>query len=89
MTKIDRNTVHADEIAAGVFVVEARAIDGRWLQHEGPKGADFFTEDQARALVARVYAAARVDEKYWVSGGTGYGTFEHEMALIEAERFAA
>jgi hypothetical protein len=89
MTKIDRLTIRADEVDAGVFAVQCRAIDGRWLQHEGPKGFAFFTEAQARALVARVYAACEVNEQHWISGGTGYGTFDHEMALIEAEYWEA
>ena len=89
MTKINTRTVSAVEIDFGIFVVESRAVDGRWLQHEGPEGADFFTEAQARKLVSRVILAGEVNEQHWISGGTGYGTFEHEMAQIEAERWAA
>lgn len=86
MTPINFYTVHAEEIEADIFVVEARGRDGRWFQHQGPKDANFFTRQQAERLVARVIAAGEIDEQYWVSGGTGYGTVDHEMALIEAER---
>lgn len=88
-TKIEFYSVHADEIEAGVFTVNAKGIDGTWFQHEGPKHFAFFTEAQATALVWKVRAAGEINEARWVSGGTGYGTFEHEMAQIEAERFDA
>lgn len=85
MTKIAPYTTHAEEIEPGIYVVNTRAIDGRWMQHEGPRDVAFFTERQAQKLAARVRLAGEVDERFWISGGTGYGTEEHEMALIEAE----
>jgi hypothetical protein len=87
--KVDFYSVHASEIEAGIYVVEAKDMDGVWYQHQGPKHVAFFTEAQATALVWKVRAAGEINEAYWISGGTGYGTADHEMALIEAERFAA
>lgn len=87
MTKINIYTVRADEIEHGVFVVVAKGVDGRWLQHEGPKNFAFFTEKEANDLVARVIDAGQVNEQFWLSGGTGYGTSEHEYYLMECEYY--
>ena len=87
MTKINIYTVRTDEIEHGVFVVVAKAADGRWLQHEGPKNFAFFTEQEAVDLVARVIYAGQVNEAFWISGGTGYGTSKHEYHLIECEHY--
>ena len=88
MTKINIYTVRADEIEHGVFVVEARAADGRWLQHEGPKGFAYFTKEQAAKLVVAVQRAGRVDEQFWVSGGGHFATGAHQYALLEDEYYA-
>ena len=87
MTKINLYTVHADEIEHGIFVVMAKSADGRWLYHEGPKNFAFFTKEEADNMVARVIKAGEVNEQFWISGGTGYGTAAHEYALMECEYY--
>lgn len=80
---------NATEIEPGAFVVEAKAADGRWFQHEGPKGFAYFTAEQAERLVWRVLAALRIDTQFWVPGCGGYyGTDAHEYALLEDEFYA-
>ena len=76
-----------EDIADGSCVVEAKTASGRWYQHQGPKNADLFTIDQAIKLVDRVRAAGCIDTQYWDDGVGGYGTEEHEYALIEAEYY--
>jgi hypothetical protein len=87
MTKINLYTVRADEIEHGIFVVMAKSADGRWLYHEGPKNFAFFTKEEAANMVARVIKAGEVNEQFWISGGTGYGTAAHEYALMECEYY--
>jgi len=89
-TKIEFYSVYADEIEAGVFTVNAKSVNGTWFQHEGPRPFPYFTEEQATALVWKVRAAGKINERNWIDGTGGYyGTDNHEMALIDAERYAA
>lgn len=85
MTKITYAT--AIEIDDGVFVLEAKGIDGRWYQHEGPKGYAFFTAEQAEHLMRLVNITQRIDAQFWSDGVGGCGTDEHEYALLEAEYY--
>jgi len=85
MTKI--TYVTAIEIEDDVFVVEAKGTDGRWYQHEGPKGYAYFTAEQADRLKRLVNIAQRIDAQFWSDGVGGYGTDEHEYALLEAEYY--
>lgn len=76
------------EIADGLFVVEAKTADGRWFQHQGPKGVGYFTDEEADRLVGRILSALRIDTQYWIDGsGDYYGTPAHEYALLEAEYY--
>ena len=88
MTKTKIIVAYADKIEFGVFTVMARAADGRWLQHEGPKGFAFFTEKEANDMVDRVKNAGQVNEQFWIDGTGGYyGTDAHEYALMELEYY--
>lgn len=80
--------VNAEDVHDGSHVVSAKTADGRWFQHQGPKNADLFTEEQAWSLVRRVREAGRIDPQFWNDGQGGYyGTEDHEYALIEAEYY--
>lgn len=87
-TKIIFETVRPLEVVSGAFTVQARATDGRWFYHEGPKGFAYFTEAQAERLARRVRIAGKIDTQFWLDGSERrYGTVEHEYALLEAEYF--
>jgi hypothetical protein len=89
-TKIEFFSVSAYEIEAGVFTVCAKGIDGTWFYHEGPRPFPYFTEKQANALVWKVRGAGQINEQHWINDAGGhYGTDGYEMALIEAEYWAA
>ena len=88
MNTIQTVFVTYTEIEADIFVVEAKAIDGRWFQHEGPKGFPYFTAEQAKRLAGRVRGVCRIDPKFWTAGSGGYyGTAAHEYALLETEYY--
>ncbi len=77
--------ITAVETEDGAYVVEAKTAGGRWFQHEGPKNFAYFTEAQAEKLVRSIKETMTINAQHWVSGGTGYGSADHEMELIEAE----
>ena len=82
--KINRLTVFATEIADGVFAVNAKSIAGDWYQHNGPVGADYFTEEQAASLVKQVTAAGEINDAHWTCGTGGYyGSDDYEMVLLQ------
>jgi len=84
--RINRVTVFADEIANGVFAVIAKSLGGEWFQHNGPVEADYFTEAQASEVVRETQIAGQIDAARWTCGTGGYfGSFDHEVAMIEAE----
>jgi hypothetical protein len=88
MTTIQIAYVASYEIEDGVFIVEAKASNGRWFLHEGPKGYAYFTSEQAERLASRIHAAGKIDAQYWIDGAGGYhGTAAHEYALLEAEYY--
>ena len=77
--------ITAVETEAGAFVVEAKTAGGVWFQHEGPAGYAYFTQQQATNLIRAVEQTMTINAQHWMSGGTGYGSADHEMELIEAE----
>jgi hypothetical protein len=73
------------ETESDAFAVEAKTADGRWFQHKGPTGYAYFTQQQAKNLMRAVEQTMTINPIHWISGGTNYGSADHEMELIEAE----
>jgi len=66
----------------GAFIVEAlRISDHAWWFHEGPVLVCYFTEDQARALAARVRRTGMIDPDFWSPVSRSWGEVEEDWNL--------
>lgn len=88
MAQIKIVYVAAVEVDKDTFAVDAKAVDGTWFRHEGPKDFPYFTSHQAQRLEWKVKVAQTINSEHWVNGTGGYyGSDDYEYVILEREYF--